>query len=180
MVQALELLYALGGLDQYGRLTDPMGVRMAEFPLSPMFAKMLLESGNFGCSKEIVTIAAMMQIQNIFMVPANQKKPAVSVADVVMLNAQSKMFCCADLYVCLCPSRLQSFYLCLRSTASTILITSRLPLCLHVSPSLFLSLLPSSSLLHRRVSIASLLWRKEIISPCSMCTKPSSRWALPL
>ncbi|KPP75049.1 putative ATP-dependent RNA helicase DHX35 [Scleropages formosus] len=76
MVQALELLYALGGLDQYGRLTDPMGVRMAEFPLSPMFAKMLLESGNFGCSKEIVTIAAMMQIQNIFVVPPNQKKAA--------------------------------------------------------------------------------------------------------
>ncbi|XP_047439691.1 probable ATP-dependent RNA helicase DHX35 [Mugil cephalus] len=76
MVQALELLYALGGLDHYGRLTDPMGVRMAEFPLSPMFAKMLLESGNFGCSKEIVTIAAMMQIQNIFSVPPNQKKAA--------------------------------------------------------------------------------------------------------
>uniref|UniRef100_A0A9J8C556 Probable ATP-dependent RNA helicase DHX35 n=1 Tax=Cyprinus carpio carpio TaxID=630221 RepID=A0A9J8C556_CYPCA len=76
MVQALELLYALGGLDQYGRLTDPMGVRMAEFPLSPMFAKMLLESGNFGCSKEIVTIAAMMQIQNIFVAPHNQKKSA--------------------------------------------------------------------------------------------------------
>lgn len=55
-----------------------MGVRMAEFPLSPMFAKMLLESGNFGCSKEIVTIAAMMQIQNIFVVPPNQKKAAVS------------------------------------------------------------------------------------------------------
>lgn len=113
MVQALELLYALGGknqsfqnnikekpipllrcpcrhvgslrvvvlpagLDNYGRLTDPMGLRMAEFPLSPMFAKMLLESGNFGCSKEIVTIAAMMQIQNIFIVPPNQKKAAVS------------------------------------------------------------------------------------------------------
>lgn len=113
MVQALELLYALGGksqsfrneikenqpfakislqtlsrifkdccsaagLDNYGRLTDPMGLRMAEFPLSPMFAKMLLESGNFGCSKEIVTIAAMMQIQNIFVVPPNQKKAAVS------------------------------------------------------------------------------------------------------
>uniref|UniRef100_A0A3B4YXC3 RNA helicase n=1 Tax=Seriola lalandi dorsalis TaxID=1841481 RepID=A0A3B4YXC3_SERLL len=76
MVQALELLYALGGLDHYGRLTDPTGVRMAEFPLSPMFAKMLLESGNFGCSKEIVTIAAMMQIQNIFVVPPNQKKAA--------------------------------------------------------------------------------------------------------
>lgn len=66
------------GLDSYGRLTDPMGVRMAEFPLSPMFAKMLLESGNCGCSKEIVTIAAMMQIQNLFVVPPNQKKVAVS------------------------------------------------------------------------------------------------------
>lgn len=51
---------------------------MAEFPLSPMFAKMLLESGNFGCSKEIITIAAMMQIQNVFVVPSNQKKAAVS------------------------------------------------------------------------------------------------------
>lgn len=68
----------LAGLDHYGRLTDPTGVRMAEFPLSPMFAKMLLESGNFGCSKEIVTIAAMMQIQNIFVVLPNQKKAAVS------------------------------------------------------------------------------------------------------
>ncbi|XP_047663327.1 probable ATP-dependent RNA helicase DHX35 [Tachysurus fulvidraco] len=74
MVQALELLFALGGLDQYGRLTEPAGVRMAEFPLSPMFAKMLLESGNFGCSKEIISIAAMMQIQNVFVVPSNQKK----------------------------------------------------------------------------------------------------------
>lgn len=63
-----------------------MGLRMAEFPLSPMFAKMLLESGNFGCSKEIVTIAAMMQIQNIFVVPPNQKKAAVS-ADILSKGA---------------------------------------------------------------------------------------------
>uniref|UniRef100_A0A8D2QHQ0 RNA helicase n=1 Tax=Zonotrichia albicollis TaxID=44394 RepID=A0A8D2QHQ0_ZONAL len=73
MVQALELLYALGGLDMHCRLTEPLGMRIAEFPLNPMFAKMLLESGNFGCSQEILTIAAMMQIQNIFVIPPNQK-----------------------------------------------------------------------------------------------------------
>uniref|UniRef100_A0A8C5IIY8 RNA helicase n=1 Tax=Junco hyemalis TaxID=40217 RepID=A0A8C5IIY8_JUNHY len=73
MVQALELLYALGGLDMHCRLTEPLGIRIAEFPLNPMFAKMLLESGNFGCSQEILTIAAMMQIQNIFVIPPNQK-----------------------------------------------------------------------------------------------------------
>uniref|UniRef100_A0A8B9TYY3 RNA helicase n=1 Tax=Anas zonorhyncha TaxID=75864 RepID=A0A8B9TYY3_9AVES len=76
MVQALELLYALGGLDMHCRLTEPLGIRIAEFPLNPMFAKMLLESGNFGCSQEILTIAAMMQIQNIFMIPPNQKSQA--------------------------------------------------------------------------------------------------------
>ncbi|XP_023606647.1 probable ATP-dependent RNA helicase DHX35 isoform X1 [Myotis yumanensis] len=47
MVQALELLYALGG--------------------------------NFGCSQEILSIAAMMQIQNIFVVPPNQKSQAIRV-----------------------------------------------------------------------------------------------------
>lgn len=77
MIPISSSAVSLAGLDQFGRLTDPMGVRMAEFPLSPMFAKMLLESGNFGCSKEIVTIAAMMQIQNIFVAPHNQKKSAV-------------------------------------------------------------------------------------------------------
>ncbi|XP_069740321.1 probable ATP-dependent RNA helicase DHX35 isoform X1 [Narcine bancroftii] len=76
MVQALELLYALGGLNDQCFLTDPLGLRMAEFPLSPMFAKMLLESGNFGCSQEILSIAAMMQIQNVLVVPPNQKSAA--------------------------------------------------------------------------------------------------------
>lgn len=76
MVQALELLYALGGLNDQCFLTDPLGLRMAEFPLNPMFAKMLLESGNFGCSQEILSIAAMMQIQNVFVVPPNQKSAA--------------------------------------------------------------------------------------------------------
>ncbi|XP_061429357.1 probable ATP-dependent RNA helicase DHX35 [Lethenteron reissneri] len=73
MVQAVELLYALGGLDEQCQLTEPLGVRMAEFPMGPMYAKMLLESGTFGCSKEIITIAAMMQIQNVFLSPPNQK-----------------------------------------------------------------------------------------------------------
>ncbi|XP_062466073.1 probable ATP-dependent RNA helicase DHX35 isoform X3 [Pezoporus occidentalis] len=64
------------GLDMHCRLTEPLGMRIAEFPLNPMFAKMLLESGNFGCSQEILTIAAMMQIQNIFVIPPNQKSQA--------------------------------------------------------------------------------------------------------
>ncbi|XP_064641577.1 probable ATP-dependent RNA helicase DHX35 [Lineus longissimus] len=73
MVRGLELLYALGALDDGARLTSTLGLKMAELPLPPMFSKMLLASGEFGCSEEAITIAAMMQIQNVFFTPSNQK-----------------------------------------------------------------------------------------------------------
>lgn len=74
MVRGLELLYALGALDESGCLSSPLGMNMVEFPLPPMFAKMLLVSAEFGCSEEAVTVAAMMQIQNVFVSPSNEKK----------------------------------------------------------------------------------------------------------
>lgn len=37
LVRALEFLYALQALDEYGRLTRPLGIRMAEMPVSPSF-----------------------------------------------------------------------------------------------------------------------------------------------
>ena len=42
--RALELLYALGGLDESGQLTRPLGVNMAEFPVDPMLSKMASSS----------------------------------------------------------------------------------------------------------------------------------------
>ena len=73
MVRGLEILYALGALDDNCQLTSPLGLNMAEFPLQPMYAKMLLSSEEYGCSEEAVTTAAMMQIQNVFVTPSNQK-----------------------------------------------------------------------------------------------------------
>uniref|UniRef100_A0A8C9QFK8 Probable ATP-dependent RNA helicase DHX35 n=1 Tax=Spermophilus dauricus TaxID=99837 RepID=A0A8C9QFK8_SPEDA len=77
MLSAIFCSLLLAGLDKDCRLTEPLGLRIAEFPLNPMFAKMLLESGNFGCSQEILSIAAMMQIQNVFVIPSNQKSQAM-------------------------------------------------------------------------------------------------------
>ena len=73
MVRGLELLYALQAIDADCQLTQPLGLRMAEFPLPPMFAKMLLTSEEFECGQEAVTVAAMMQINNVFVTPSNQK-----------------------------------------------------------------------------------------------------------
>ena len=44
LFRALEQLYALGALNDHGELTK-LGRRMAEFPLDPMLAKMVIASG---------------------------------------------------------------------------------------------------------------------------------------
>ncbi|XP_008555914.1 probable pre-mRNA-splicing factor ATP-dependent RNA helicase mog-4 [Microplitis demolitor] len=61
LVLALEQLYALGAINHRGQLTK-LGRRMAEFPLDPMMAKMLLASEKYKCSEEIATIAAMLSV----------------------------------------------------------------------------------------------------------------------
>ncbi|BEJ12894.1 hypothetical protein CspHIS471_0300680 [Cutaneotrichosporon sp. HIS471] len=69
MVRSLEFLYSLKALDEEGRLTRPLGERMAELPLDPMMAAILLNSFAFKCSQEILTIAAMTQVQSVFVIP---------------------------------------------------------------------------------------------------------------
>ncbi|KAJ4424489.1 hypothetical protein N0V82_000813 [Gnomoniopsis sp. IMI 355080] len=62
MVKALELLFSLGALDEYAKLTKPLGLRMAELAVEPMMAKTLLSAPSFGCLSEMLTIAAMTSL----------------------------------------------------------------------------------------------------------------------
>ncbi len=62
VIRALELLYSLGALDDYAKLTKPLGTRMAELAVEPMMAKTLLSASSFGCLSEILTIAAMTSV----------------------------------------------------------------------------------------------------------------------
>ena len=63
MIKSLELLYSLGALDDYAKLTRPLGMRMAELAVvEPMMAKTLLAASGFGCLSEILTIAAMTSL----------------------------------------------------------------------------------------------------------------------
>lgn len=58
-MRALELLNYLGALDDDGNMTE-LGAIMAEFPLDPQLAKMLIASTEFNCSNEILSITAML------------------------------------------------------------------------------------------------------------------------
>ncbi|XP_023542288.1 probable pre-mRNA-splicing factor ATP-dependent RNA helicase DEAH9 isoform X2 [Cucurbita pepo subsp. pepo] len=66
MIRSLEVLYSLGVLDDDAKLTSPVGFQVAEIPLEPMISKMILASGDLGCSEEIITIAAVLSIQSIW------------------------------------------------------------------------------------------------------------------
>lgn len=58
-MRALELLNYLAALDDDGELTE-LGSMMAEFPLDPQLAKMVIASCDSNCSNEILSITAML------------------------------------------------------------------------------------------------------------------------
>ena len=53
LIAALELLFAVGALDEKGQLTKPLGEQMSELPLHPTLSKMLLTSSTFNCTREV-------------------------------------------------------------------------------------------------------------------------------
>merc|ERR1719284_1070734 len=79
LINAMESLWTLAALDDEGMLTT-LGRKMAEFPMEPNLSKMLLTSVDLRCSDEIMTVVAMLSVQNVFYRPkekqaiADQKK----------------------------------------------------------------------------------------------------------
>ncbi|KAH8835584.1 P-loop containing nucleoside triphosphate hydrolase protein [Flagelloscypha sp. PMI_526] len=62
MLTAMEQLYALSALDDEGLLTR-LGRKMADFPMDPQLGKTLIASVELGCSEEILSIVAMLNVQ---------------------------------------------------------------------------------------------------------------------
>ena len=75
MLTALEELYALSALDDEGLLTR-LGRKMADFPMEPALAKVLIASVDLGCSDEILSIVAMLSVQTVFYRPKEKQAQA--------------------------------------------------------------------------------------------------------
>jgi len=75
MVMALAQLHSLSALDDEGLLTK-LGRRMAEFPMEPNLAKLLIMSVNLGCSEESLTVVSMLSVQNVFYRPKDKQELA--------------------------------------------------------------------------------------------------------
>ncbi|KAG8214734.1 pre-mRNA splicing factor [Butyriboletus roseoflavus] len=73
LIRALELLYALGALNDRGELTK-LGRRMAEFPVDPMLSKVIIESEKYVCTDEVLTIISMLsESSSLFYRPKDKK-----------------------------------------------------------------------------------------------------------
>ncbi|XP_049851804.1 ATP-dependent RNA helicase dhx8-like [Schistocerca gregaria] len=75
LFSAMNTLYTLGALDEEGLLTR-LGRKMADFPLDPQLAKMLLTSVELGCSEEVLSIVAMLSVHNVFYRPKDKAQLA--------------------------------------------------------------------------------------------------------
>ncbi|KAF8598740.1 pre-mRNA-splicing factor ATP-dependent RNA helicase PRP43 [Ceratobasidium sp. AG-I] len=112
IMRALELLNYLSALDDEGNLT-PLGGIMAQLPLDPQLAKMLIVSPEFKCSNELLTIVAMLSVPNVWLRPTNQRmeadaaKASLTVPDsdhLTMMNVynsyvnnkDNKTWCCSN------------------------------------------------------------------------------------
>ncbi|KAJ6509009.1 pre-mRNA splicing factor [Mycena sanguinolenta] len=73
LMRALELLYALGALNDRGELTK-LGRRMAEFPVDPMLSKAIISSEKYVCTDEVLTIISMLsESGSLFYRPKDKK-----------------------------------------------------------------------------------------------------------
>ncbi|KAL4517246.1 hypothetical protein Ndes2437B_g06850 [Nannochloris sp. 'desiccata'] len=77
LLRALELLLALGALDNKGNLTDSMGTRLARLPVDPMYGRCLVMSGDLGCSEEMLAVVAMVSCDAaVFITPGDKRDEA--------------------------------------------------------------------------------------------------------
>jgi ATP-dependent helicase HrpA len=76
----LRLLTELGAISGEGRMPrlTGLGRKMANLPVDPRLARMLLESGPRGCLKEVLTIVAALSIQDVRERPQDKREEADS------------------------------------------------------------------------------------------------------
>jgi ATP-dependent RNA helicase DDX35 len=88
LIRALELLFSLGAIDHECRLIEPLGTQMAEFPVEPMLAKVLLSSFQYRCTREVLSIASMLSVGDVFVSARGSKDRRAKISDAMEQFAQ--------------------------------------------------------------------------------------------
>ena len=71
ILEALRQLYYFQAIDPEGRVT-PLGKQLAEFPLQPSLARVLIRSKELHCEEAVLPIVAMLSVENVFIRPSKK------------------------------------------------------------------------------------------------------------
>ena len=75
---AYEQLYALNAIDCEGNLTE-LGSLISQLPVSPMSAKTIISSFDFGCVDQVLTICSILESGSpLFYIPKDKNKEAIT------------------------------------------------------------------------------------------------------
>ncbi|KAF9978393.1 DEAH-box ATP-dependent RNA helicase prp22 [Actinomortierella ambigua] len=72
LMAALRELYLIDAIDRYGQMTD-VGTEMVQYPVNPLLARVLVEAERLGCMDKIVTIVAMLSVEDVFFMPRKEE-----------------------------------------------------------------------------------------------------------
>ncbi|MEW9533439.1 ATP-dependent RNA helicase HrpA [Microbispora sp. NPDC049125] len=72
----VNLLHELGAIGERGGALTPLGRKLAQLPVDPRLARMVLEADRNGCSREVMVIAAALSIQDPRERPADKQQAA--------------------------------------------------------------------------------------------------------
>ncbi|KAJ3102519.1 DEAH-box RNA helicase prp16, partial [Phlyctochytrium planicorne] len=85
ILNSMYQLWVLGAFDNGGELTD-IGRKMADFPVDPALSKMLIVSGETGCSSEILTIVSMLSVPSVFYRPKERAEESDAAREKFMVS----------------------------------------------------------------------------------------------
>lgn len=77
IISACQDLFLLGALNDDGSISK-LGKTLAQFPMNPEMAKVLLESVEKNCASEVLTIIAMLDSPNVFVRPKTPKEQKIA------------------------------------------------------------------------------------------------------
>jgi ATP-dependent RNA helicase DHX8/PRP22 len=71
LIRAIKLLYALSALDDTMQLTE-YGKKLAKLPLDPIYGHLLLQSAEYSCVNEMLTVVSVLSAENLFYRPSGE------------------------------------------------------------------------------------------------------------
>ncbi|KAK3236452.1 hypothetical protein CYMTET_53420 [Cymbomonas tetramitiformis] len=78
LIKSLEMLYALGALDDEGKLTKDIGLRLARLPLDPQGGRVVLSAAAAGCTQEAVMALSVLGSDPLFYTPREKQAEAAA------------------------------------------------------------------------------------------------------